>query len=253
MPQIENTFLVSDNVSKPKSTSQFQVYVDDSVTSVDEQNVPLPILKIQSRHNFPAASTFDVFCDGNSPNSKDPSRVGLKTINKMTENLLPYSDDLNCRPLDDSVSTLLPKTNGGSYSVFCRETNSINRNVENDCLINIYDEDKESVDPVGFIPANKGKEEISANTVNTPLPLIIPVNLQDTPLEPEDKENQPPNDYVSPSERRPLSGILTPATNVPVEELQSDDSDLDDGRNGVSINYYELRFNLTGQKNGIIY
>lgn len=73
-----------------------------------------------------------------------------------------------------------------------------------------------------------GSLRMSEAEPHTPLPLIVPVNLQDTPLEPENKENQPPKDYSTPSERRPLTGILTPATGVPVQELNSDDSDDED-------------------------
>lgn len=72
--------------------------------------------------------------------------------------------------------------------------------------------------PMGSLRMNEADQR-------TPLPLIVPVNLQDTPLEPEDKENRPPKDYSTPSERRPLTGILTPATGVPVKELNSDDSE----------------------------
>lgn len=60
------------------------------------------------------------------------------------------------------------------------------------------------------------------------IPFIVPVNLADTPLEPENKENRPPKSYASPVERRPLSGILTPATDVPFRELDSEDSENDD-------------------------
>lgn len=56
----------------------------------------------------------------------------------------------------------------------------------------------------------------------------MPVNLADTPLEPENKENCPPKSYATPIERRPLSGILTPATDVPVKELDSEDSEDDE-------------------------
>ncbi|XP_065199620.1 probable inactive serine/threonine-protein kinase bub1 [Planococcus citri] len=60
------------------------------------------------------------------------------------------------------------------------------------------------------------------------IPLIVPVNLADTPLQPENKENLPPKSYCTPIERRPLSGILTPACNVSVQPLDDDDSEDDE-------------------------
>lgn len=69
------------------------------------------------------------------------------------------------------------------------------------------------------------KVENEKNESRIPLPFIVPMNLQDTPLELENKENIPPKEYSISLERRPLSGILTPATNVPLEEIESEESD----------------------------
>ncbi len=58
------------------------------------------------------------------------------------------------------------------------------------------------------------------------LPLIVPAKLSNSPLkESEDKENQAPKDYFTPPERRPVGGILTPAIDIPVREIDRDDSD----------------------------
>lgn len=73
-----------------------------------------------------------------------------------------------------------------------------------------------------------GSLKVCENEGSEPLPFIVPVNLQDTPLEPENKENYPPKDYLSPCEKRPLTGVLTPAVNVPVRPLDSEDSDDDE-------------------------
>lgn len=50
------------------------------------------------------------------------------------------------------------------------------------------------------------KSNENGMTCDTPLslPLIVPVNLQDTPLEPHNKENRPPKKYFFPEECKPI-------------------------------------------------
>lgn len=140
-------------------------------------------------------------------------------VDKTDENDLPLE-------LDVAKSTRLP------FPVFCEENDGRENRKNGDNFFDIpFTKPKITAESIGFeddLARPMGSLRMSEADPQTPLPLIIPVNLQDTPLEPENKENQPPKDYSTPSERRPLTGILTPATGVPVRELNSDDSDDDE-------------------------
>jgi len=235
---------VFSDESNLKSYNPFQVYTDDLARPIDE---PLcPPRNVDSKSTFVRAPSFDVFCDESILINNGPLKLDFEIPNnvapKTAENSFNRSKDLNCGPLNNFISTRVPKTNEDLLSVFRNESNSTNqegRTKSKNLFLNVDFENEEPAHSVGSVQMNS-KRETPTNTVNTPLPLIIPVNLQDTPLEPENKENQPPKDYTPPYERRPLSGILTPATDIPVQEQPSDDSDLDDERSRVSANYCEI-------------
>lgn len=195
---------------------------------------PLSSTHIKSEH---VKSSFEIFCDDNVPNKsknlfqlnfETPSSATLKTAQEL---IILYLEDVDHQPLDSSTVMPLSRTNKDLCPVFTDENSSEKQKGKTatiNYVANVEDEDEEFAHPIG------PESEVSTNT---PLPLIIPVNLQDTPLEPENKENQPPKDYESPKECRFLSGILTPATNVPVQQHQNDDSDFDDSGSRVSENH----------------
>jgi hypothetical protein len=163
-------------------------------------------------------------------------------------------EDVGCFPLDNRTTASLPASGDQFIPVFRNNNDTSEKHrvkiSSKNFRVNAEDEDEELARPMGSLNMSS-ENRVSVNAASTPLPLIIPVNLYDTPLEPENKENQPPKDYASPNERRPLSGILTPAVNIPVQEHRSDDSDYDEGGSRVSesliaefawLNLYSILF-----------
>lgn len=206
-----------EHSSKPK-INPFAIHCDD------------PVAPEADRHQF------NMFCNENIPKSDQiPVTVFRDKITSDPKQvpLAGQSNDLifDSKKKLDSASNLKDpfadlwrdgpsKQSGDLFKLYCDDDND---NVAHktdpftlDCLARPLSSLKVTV------------SESTSDVTSTPLPLIVPVNLQDTPLEPENKENRPPKDYSTPSERRPLSGILTPATNVPVNENPSDDSDDED-------------------------
>lgn len=220
-----NPFTVhsDENDTKPKQTP-FPIYCDDLISNVekktnsaDTNQDPFAVLW-EERTSRMNKDPFGLYSHDDAAIKTDPFALNIGT---------PASMGLT-DPFRIDCGKTAPPARSSHFPVFCD-------NADSKCPVglsdgeltkprivskNYFDEDDlaKPMSSLKVIPAEQG-------TSRTPLPFIVPVNLQDTPLEPENKENRPPKDYSTPSERRPLSGILTPATNVPVNEAESDDSD----------------------------
>lgn len=244
-----------ENVQVPKLRQQlpFEVYSEEAAAKTNNQ---LPFEVYSDEHSSkPKINPFAIHCG-------DPvaPEVDRHQFNVFCEENIPKSDQIPVTVFRDKISSDLKQISlaGQSNDLMFdskKKLDSVSNfkdpfvdlwhdgpSKKSEHLFKLYcddddDDDKitHKTDPFALDclarPLSSLKVTVSESTgdvTSTPLPLIVPVNLQDTPLEPENKENRPPKDYSTPSERRPLSGILTPATNVSVNENPSDDSDDED-------------------------
>lgn len=203
----------------PSNKLSFPIYSDENIApSMQKSNSSK---MTNDKLSFPVFSDEVLATSTQQPDSKPTGKLPFPIY--TDEPLIPLQKPESSKnPTPSMFSFPIDVDEGISPLVGLKSNRNRNQFSEVDKLLFPIDKDDEVAMPKKTELGTPVQAEIRS------IPLIVPVNLADTPLQPENKENLPPKSYATPIERRPLSGILTPACNVPVKPIEDEDSEDDE-------------------------
>ena len=207
------------NTMMPSSDLLFPVFAEEMPATSTERSIS------RATSNKPS---FQVFANEPEISLQKPEN-SKSTVDRLAIPI--FTDDVLATSTQKPESSKTPTAGKFAFPIFTEDgimplmgpKNDTNRNQFSEVNKLLFPIDNDDDTPASSVKNTEIRTPVQAE--NYSIPLIVPVNLADTPLEPENKENFPPKSYATPVERRPLSGILTPACNVPVNPIESEDSE----------------------------